>query len=118
MIATTIERPETVFLTYDGSNEIAQKSLDLFMSLGIFQIEKKYNESYFKEKYNDKVLNIEYTAFIKEIEDGWFMAQCEQIQGAVTQGRTIEEAKENLKDAICLLIEDELEDLRKNNVRL
>ncbi|MDR2146267.1 MAG: type II toxin-antitoxin system HicB family antitoxin [Tannerella sp.] len=43
------------------------------------------------------------------------MAQCEQIQGALTQGRTIEEAKENLKDAICLLLEDEIEDFKKNN---
>ena len=53
--------------------------------------------------------NIEYTALIKEIEDGWYMAQCEQIPGALTQGKTIEEAKENLKEAICLLLEDEME---------
>jgi predicted RNase H-like HicB family nuclease len=46
------------------------------------------------------------------------MAQCDQIQGALTQGRTIEETKENLKDAICLLLEDEMEDLRKNNSAL
>jgi len=50
---------------------------------------------------------------VKGIEDGWYMAQSEHIQGALTQGRTVEEAKENLKDAIYLLLEDEMEDYRK-----
>ena len=49
---------------------------------------------------------MEYTAIIKEVENGWYMGQCEQIPGAITQGRTIEETKENLKDAIKLLLED------------
>jgi len=58
---------------------------------------------------------MEYTAIIKEIEDGWYMGQCEQIPGALTQGRTIEETKENLKDAIRLLMEDEKADFRKSH---
>jgi predicted RNase H-like HicB family nuclease len=53
---------------------------------------------------------MEYTAIIKEIEDGWYMGQCEQIPGAITQGQTIEEVKENLKEAIALMLEDEKED--------
>jgi len=114
MVATIMERPETVSLTYDKSNQIAEQTLDFFVTLGIFQVERRHREAVFEEKYKDRVLNIEYTAVIKEIEDGWYMAQCEQIQGALTQGRTIEETKENLKDAICLLLEDEIEDLRKD----
>jgi len=58
---------------------------------------------------------MEYTAIITEIEDGWYMGQCEQIPGAMTQGRTIEEAKENLKDAINLMLEDERDDFRKEH---
>jgi predicted RNase H-like HicB family nuclease len=54
--------------------------------------------------------DMEYTAIIKEIEDGWYMGQCEQIAGAMTQGRTIEEVKENLKEAIALILEDGKED--------
>ena len=107
MVATTMERPETVALTYDKSNDIAKKTLDFFLSLGLFQVEKDRHDTEFEEKYKDMVLNIEYTAVVREIEDGWYMAQCEQIQGALTQGKTVEEAKENLKDAICLLLEDE-----------
>ena len=62
---------------------------------------------------------MKYTAIIKEMENGWYFAQCEQMPAAMTQGKTIEEAKENLKDAILLLLEDEKEDFRKkhNNER-
>jgi predicted RNase H-like HicB family nuclease len=52
---------------------------------------------------------MEYTAIIKEIEDGWYMGQCEQVPGAITQGQTIEEVKENLKEAIILVLESEKE---------
>ena len=58
---------------------------------------------------------MEYTAIIKEIEDGWYMGQCEQMPEALTQGRTIEEVKENLNDAIQLLLEDQKEDFRKEH---
>ena len=52
---------------------------------------------------------MEYTAIIKEVEDGWYMGQCEQVPGAITQGQTIEEVKENLKEAIALVLESEKE---------
>jgi predicted RNase H-like HicB family nuclease len=37
------------------------------------------------------------------------MGQCEQVPGAMTQGQTIEEVKENLKEAIPLVLECEKE---------
>ena len=58
---------------------------------------------------------MEYTAIIKEIEDGWYMGQCEQMPNAITQGKTIEEVQENLKEVIQLLLEDEREDFRKEH---
>ncbi len=51
---------------------------------------------------------MEYTAIIKKMDNGCYFAQCEQFPAAVTQGKTIDEAKENLKDAINLLLEDDL----------
>jgi predicted RNase H-like HicB family nuclease len=56
---------------------------------------------------------MEYTAVLQEIEDGWYMGQCEQVPGAVTQGQTIEEVKENLKEAIQLVLEAEKDLCRK-----
>ena len=40
MEATTMERPETVALTYDKSNPMAKKTLNFFLSLGLFQVEE------------------------------------------------------------------------------
>ncbi len=35
----------------------------------------------------------------------WWVAWSEDVPGALTQGRTLEEARENLKDAIALMLE-------------
>jgi hypothetical protein len=37
-VSTTMKKPETVALTYDKANPVAKKTLDFFLSLGIFQI--------------------------------------------------------------------------------
>lgn len=57
-------------------------------------------------KYN---YDMEYTAILKKSPSGWFLAQCEQVPGAVTQGKTSEEAIQNLKEAIHLVMEAEKE---------
>ncbi|HWQ18635.1 MAG TPA: type II toxin-antitoxin system HicB family antitoxin [Methanotrichaceae archaeon] len=45
-----------------------------------------------------------FKVLISEGEDGWFVVECPSIPGCVTQGKTAEEALENIKDAIqgCL----------------
>jgi predicted RNase H-like HicB family nuclease len=35
----------------------------------------------------------------------WWVAWTEDVPGALTQGRTLDEARENLKDAIALMLE-------------
>ena len=40
METTIMKRPETIALTYDKANLMAKKTLDFFLSLGLFQIEK------------------------------------------------------------------------------
>ncbi|MCJ7662949.1 MAG: type II toxin-antitoxin system HicB family antitoxin [Desulfobacterales bacterium] len=40
-----------------------------------------------------------------EQEGEWWIGYVEELPGANTQGRTIEEARENLKDAVQLIIE-------------
>ncbi len=46
-----------------------------------------------------------FTAVFEKGEQGWWVATCPEIPEAITQGRTIEEARENLKDAIRLELE-------------
>jgi len=45
------------------------------------------------------------TAIIEKTEDGWYVGQLEEIPAVLSQGKTIEELKENLLDALNLLLE-------------
>jgi predicted RNase H-like HicB family nuclease len=51
----------------------------------------------------------EFTAIIERDEE-WYMAYCPEIPGANGQGRTKEEARQDLADAIVLILEDRRED--------
>jgi len=46
-----------------------------------------------------------YHVVLKEDEDGWYAVQCVELPGAISQGRTREEALANIKEAIELLLE-------------
>ena len=62
MEALTMERPETVALTYDKSNPTAQKALESFLSLGFFQIEQTFKSQVEQglEEYHGDTDNQEY----------------------------------------------------------
>jgi predicted RNase H-like HicB family nuclease len=51
-----------------------------------------------------------FRVYIYQDEDGMFIAECPVIPGCVSQGRTFEEAEENIKDAIrgCLEVREEI----------
>ena len=51
----------------------------------------------------------EFTAIIERDED-WYIAYCLEIPGANGQGRTKEEARESLAEAIELILGDRRED--------
>ena len=51
----------------------------------------------------------EFTA-IFERDGDWHIAYCPEIPGANGQGQTKEEARQNLADAIALILEDRLQD--------
>ena len=48
---------------------------------------------------------MKFTAIIEKGENGWFVGQVEEIPAALAQGKTIEEVKENLHDALKLVLE-------------
>ena len=47
----------------------------------------------------------EYTVVFQTVEDGWIMARAPEIPGAVSQGRTLEEARSMIKEAVELLLQ-------------
>lgn len=51
----------------------------------------------------------EFTA-VYERDGEWFVAYCPEVPGANGQGRTKDEARESLAEAIALVLEDRRED--------
>lgn len=47
---------------------------------------------------------------IFEKEGDWYIGYCPEVPGANGQGRTIDECRENLSEAVSLILEDRKED--------
>jgi predicted RNase H-like HicB family nuclease len=56
-------------------------------------------------------MKAEFTAIIESAPEGGYWAICPEIPGANGQGETVEEAKNNLREAIELLLEDRKADI-------
>jgi len=56
-------------------------------------------------------MKAEFMAIIEPVSEGGYWAMCPEISGANGQGETIEEAKDSLKEAIELILEDRREDI-------
>ncbi len=54
---------------------------------------------------------MEYTVIFHKAEEGGYWAEVPALSGCFSQGETIEEAMENIKEAICL----HLKDLKEKN---
>lgn len=46
-----------------------------------------------------------YHTIIKPEENGWFVGWVEEIPGAISQGRSLDECRQNLRDSLSLLVE-------------
>lgn len=55
----------------------------------------------------EPIFNVYFTKGV----DGFIIAECPEIPGCMSQGKTIEEAKENIKDAITACLSVIMEDL-------
>ena len=57
-----------------------------------------------------------FKVIISNGEDGWLVIECPSLPGCISQGRTVEEALENIKDAIqgCLNVLGDKNDSRSN----
>jgi predicted RNase H-like HicB family nuclease len=42
---------------------------------------------------------------VSEAEGGGYLAYVEELSGAISEGNTLEEARENLRDALAILVE-------------
>ena len=58
------------------------------------------------------VLHNDFTAIIERDEE-WHIGYCPEIPGANGQGKSAEECKENLADAIALILQDRREEAQR-----
>ncbi|MBI4142046.1 type II toxin-antitoxin system HicB family antitoxin [Candidatus Woesearchaeota archaeon] len=50
-----------------------------------------------------------FTVLIEQDEDGWYVAKVPDLRGCATQGKTVEQALERVKEAIKVCVEAEKE---------
>ena len=56
----------------------------------------------------------DYHVVFTTIEDGWIMATVPELPGAVTQGRNLDEARANIKEAVELVLQAYRENAAKD----
>jgi predicted RNase H-like HicB family nuclease len=54
---------------------------------------------------------MKFTAIIEQGENGWYVGQVKELPAAMSQGKTIEELKENLLDALRLILVYDIKEL-------
>src|SRR3954466_3701633 len=53
-----------------------------------------------------------YHTIIRPDQNGWFVGWVEEIPGTITQGRSLEECRRNLRDALQLMLETHRDEAR------
>jgi predicted RNase H-like HicB family nuclease len=67
-----------------------------------------------RQEVNEILEGVSFTMKYRQTDSGWWIAYCEEVPEARTQGETKDEARENLKDAIAFVLEDcSVEDLER-----
>jgi len=53
-----------------------------------------------------------YHTIIKAETNGWFVGWVEEIPGAISQGRSLQECRDNLRDSLALIVESHRDEAR------
>ncbi len=57
---------------------------------------------------------INFTAIIEKSDDGWYVGQIEEIPEIISQGKTIHELMDNLRDALDLILDNRKKNIMKD----
>jgi predicted RNase H-like HicB family nuclease len=69
-----------------------------------------------REEVHEILEGVSFTGKFRRSDSGWWVAHCEEVPEARTQGETKEEARENLRDAVAFMLEDlSPEELKRRN---
>jgi predicted RNase H-like HicB family nuclease len=71
-----------------------------------------------RDEIHEILDGVDFTMKYRHTDAGWWIAYCDEVPEARTQGETKDEVRENLKDAIEFILEEysveELEEFRNN----
>lgn len=59
---------------------------------------------------------MEYRIRLRKGQDGYYVAQCLEVPGAISQGRTKEEALRNVKEALEAVLEALRDEAKKGEI--
>ncbi len=59
---------------------------------------------------------MEYRIRLQKGQDGYYVAQCLEVPGAISQGRTKEEALRNVKEALEVVLEALRDEAKKGEI--
>ena len=60
----------------------------------------------------DAIMKQRYHTIIKPDRNGWFVGWVEEIPGTITQGKSLEECRRNLRDSLELMIHTHRDEAR------
>jgi len=63
-------------------------------------------------------MNNNLTLIVNETKDGWFIGQVAEIPEAMSQGRSLEELKENIIDALKLALSIRKDEAKKEILKI
>lgn len=61
-----------------------------------------------KKIFLERLRKTKLPVFVERDEDGFYVVECPVFQGCFTQGKTLDEALENIKDVIGLCLEEKV----------
>jgi len=62
------------------------------------------------------VKDLQFKILIEQDEDGWYVASVPELPGCYTQGKTVEQVRKRIREAIQLVLESEPQ-LKKEKLR-
>lgn len=60
--------------------------------------------------------SLRYTVIVEPEDEGGFSGQCLELPSAISQGETIEELEKNMKEAIDLVLQDNLHSAKHKQI--
>ena len=63
------------------------------------------------------IKELQFKVIIEQDEDGWYVASVPELEGCYTQGKTVDQARDRIKEAIRLVLESDKQAVKEKLAR-